>query len=321
MTAAVTAASPIAECSQVTDPLVSIGLPVYNGDRYLETSARSLLAQTYRNIELIICDNASNDDTEAICRRLAGEDLRVRYYRNGTNIGGAKNHNLTFEFARGEYFRWAAHDDIAHPELIERCIAVLEADRGVVVCHTSFEHIDADGTVVGDVTRNHCGSPLPSQRFAAMASARDYCEETYGVIRSEVFARTKLQQDYTGSDRTLMSEIALYGRFHNVAETLFQKRLHPGNQYVDWRTRMAWFGDQYRGKLVLPWWKQFADYVRVIGRVPLTSGERRQCRIFMVRWLVVHAPKLGKDVLAAGAMSVRSRRDRLRRFAATENWS
>ena len=116
-----------------------------------------------------------------------------------------------------------------------------------------------------------------------MASARDFCEETYGLIRSEYFAKTHLQQDYTGSDRTLMSELALYGPFHNIEEQLFRKRLHPGNEYVDWRTRMAWFGEKYKGRIVLPWWKQLFDYLAVIRRVPLTrdgspNTRRRRAR-------------------------------------------
>jgi glycosyltransferase involved in cell wall biosynthesis len=303
------------------EPLVSIGLPVYNGEQYLEQAIASLLGQTYRNLELIICDNDSTDRTSEICERAAAADPRVRYQRNDVNVGGANNHNLTFELARGKYFRWAAHDDIAEPELIERCVKVLEANPDVVVCHTDFVLIDADGEIFDHISRNHCTSPSAAERFASMASARDYCEETYGVIRSDVFARTDLQQDYTGSDRTLMSEIALYGPFENVNETLFRKRLHSGNEYLDWRTRMAWFGEQYRGKIVFPWWTALADYFRVIRRVPLTSRDRVACYRYMARWTRMNLPKLSKDVLVAAASSVHSRGEREKQYTATENWT
>lgn len=307
----------------VTDqrPLVSIGLPVRNGATYLEGAIESLLAQTYPAIELIICDNASTDSTPEICERFAASDPRVRYHRNETDVGGATNHNLTFTMARGSYFRWAAHDDLAEPELIERCVKVLEHDPGVVLCHTDLVHIDADGNVIGQVSRNHCSSPRPSVRFATMANARDFCEETYGVIRSADFAATRLQQDYTGSDRTLMSELALRGRFANVEETLFRKRLHEGNRYVDWRTRMAWFGDRYRGRVTLPFWIQFADYLRVIRRVPLTSTERSWCWWVMVRWGWSHRRNLVKDVLVAVVTLARRSATRRERAVATENWS
>jgi glycosyltransferase involved in cell wall biosynthesis len=302
-------------------PLVSIGLPVFNGEKYLAESVQTLLAQTYSNIELIISDNASTDRTRELCEKFAASDDRVRYHRNETNIGGANNHNLTFTMAQGKYFRWAAHDDVVEPELIERCVAVLENHPEVVVCHTDFVHIDMDGRVTDSISRNHCDSPRPSQRLAGMASARDFCEESYGLIRSEIFGRTRLQQDYTGSDRTLMSELALYGPFFNIDECLFRKRLHPGNEYVDWRTRMAWFGDEYKGKIVLPWWKQFGDYLRMIRRVPLESRERTYCYLFMVRWSVEHAPKMAKDLAIAAAMLVRSPAARLKRYERGQNWA
>jgi glycosyltransferase involved in cell wall biosynthesis len=301
-------------------PLVSVGLPVYNGARYLEASIASLLAQTYENVELIICDNCSTDETPDICRRFADSDPRVRYQRNDENIGGAKNHNLTFVLARGKYFRWAAHDDIAEPELIASCVEVMERDPSIVVCHTDFVHIDGDGDVRGYVSRNHCSSTRAATRFARMASARDFCEETYGLIRSDIFARTELQQDYTGSDRTLMSELALYGPFYNIGRQLFSKRLHPGNEYVDWRTRMAWFGTKYTDRVNMPWWKQAIDYPRVIRRVPLTSRDRWGCYAYMARWYVEHAPKLIKDLLVALGTLIRSREERRRRTLATTNW-
>jgi glycosyltransferase involved in cell wall biosynthesis len=302
-------------------PLVSIGLPVHNGEQYLEASIRSLLGQSYRNIELIICDNASTDATRSMCERVAESDSRVRYHRNETNVGGANNHNLTFTLSKGKYFRWAAHDDIVEPELIERCVDVLENNENVVVCHTDFVQIDEDSQVIEHVSRNHCSSANPADRFAAMSTARDFCEETYGLMRADIFGRTELQQDYTGSDRTLMSEIALYGPFHNIEQTLFQKRMHGGNQYIDWRTRMAWFGEEYKGKIVFPWWTGLFDYVLVVRRVPLKSPERALCYLHIGRWIILNSTKLVKDLVVAATMIIKSRPARMKRFADTENWA
>jgi glycosyltransferase involved in cell wall biosynthesis len=81
-------------------PKISIGLPVRNGEEYLEESIDSILAQTFTDFELIISDNASTDRTEAICRAYAAKDRRIRYYRNPVNIGGANYGNLTFQLAR-----------------------------------------------------------------------------------------------------------------------------------------------------------------------------------------------------------------------------
>src|ERR1700737_2789384 len=92
-------------------PRVSIGLPVYNGERYLRFAIDSLLEQDYINFELIISDNASTDATQAICQEFADKDPRVRYYRNQTNLGASGNYDRVFELARGDLFKWAAHDD------------------------------------------------------------------------------------------------------------------------------------------------------------------------------------------------------------------
>lgn len=302
-------------------PLVSIGLPVRNGGQYLEASIRSLLGQTYRNIELVICDNVSSDDTQEICERFAAEDPRVRYFRNEVDVGGAGNHNLVFEKSVGEYFRWGAHDDIAEPELIERCVEILEANPAVVNCHCDVVHIDEHGEITGTVSRNHGASERPSERFAAVAGARDYLEEVYGVMRRDALATTNLHQEYTASDRTLMSEVALGGQFYNIEQQLFRKRLHPGNEYIDWRGRMAWFGKKYEGKIVLPWWSQLFDYIRTIRRVPLARSERIRCGVYMLTWVFRNSLKLAKDLALALAGLLRLRGGRKRRNAAVQNWS
>ena len=300
----------------MTGPLVSIGLPVRNGEKYLALSIESLLKQTYENIELVICDNLSSDSTRAICEEYAAEDPRVRYHRNDVDVGGSENHNLVFKKSTGKYFRWAAHDDIVEPDLIARCVEVLEARPEVVNCHCDVVHIDEHGDVIETVSRNNVTDERPSARFATVAGADDYLEEIYGVMRSEVLGRTNLHQPYTASDRTLLSEIALYGPFDNVNEVLFRKRLHPGNEYVDWRARMAWFDEKYRGKAVFPWWRQLFDYCKTVLKVDIERPERIRCALYVAKWTVQRSPKLAKDV----AIAVAGRLFRNRK-PAVENWS
>ena len=117
------------------DPKVSIGLAVYNGERYLRQAIESILGQTYTDFELIISDNASTDSTQQICLEYAAEDGRISYHRNATNIGGANNENLTFRKAKAPYFRWAAHDDYVAPQLLERCVAILDTHPDVVLAY------------------------------------------------------------------------------------------------------------------------------------------------------------------------------------------
>src|SRR5215207_1517689 len=107
-------------------PRVSVGLPVYNGENYLAEAIDSVLAQTYQNFELIISDNASTDSTEEICRDYAARDRRIRYFREPQNRGAAWNFNHTFELARGEYFKWVAHDDVIGPQYLARTVDQLD---------------------------------------------------------------------------------------------------------------------------------------------------------------------------------------------------
>ncbi len=302
-------------------PEVSIGLAVYNGEEYLEEAVDSILAQTYTNFELIISDNASTDRTQEICLKYVERDPRVRYFRNETNIGGANNHNRTFELARGQYFRWAAHDDICGPELIEKCVEVLDQNPSVVVCYTKVVNIDEHGNQTGITSRNNGASPKPYKRFAAIASSRDYCEETYGLIRSEVFGKTQLQQNYTGSDRTLMCELSLYGQFYEIPEPLFFKRFHTGNVYQDWRTRMAWFDPNIGGRVVFPFWIQFVDYLKAIKRVPVSQYVKFRCRLYMGKWLLLNGRKMIKDILYALYMLLHTPEWRKQRYENSNNWS
>src|SRR3989337_590294 len=124
-------------------PTVSIGLPVFNGEKYLRQALDSILAQTYQDFELIISDNASTDKTQQICREYVKKDSRIRYYRNKRNLGATRNHNRVFELSCGEYFKWASHDDLLAPEFLSRCVSVLDQDHSIVLCHSKTGRINA----------------------------------------------------------------------------------------------------------------------------------------------------------------------------------
>ena len=109
-----------------TKPSVSIGLPVYNGEPFVERAINAVLAQTYSDFELVISDNGSTDRTEEICREFAGRDARVKYVRAERNQGAIWNFNRVFELSQGEYFKWAAADDVFLPTFLEKCAQVLD---------------------------------------------------------------------------------------------------------------------------------------------------------------------------------------------------
>lgn len=121
-----------------TPPKVSIGMAVFNGEPFIREALDSLLAQTFTNFELIISDNASTDGTEAICREYAACDARIRYVRQPENRGGLLNFQFVLDEARGEYFMWAAADDMWHREFIRKCLLCFEQDQGFAVVLTKY---------------------------------------------------------------------------------------------------------------------------------------------------------------------------------------
>jgi len=130
-------------------PAVSVGMPVYNGETYLEVAISSVLAQSFDDLELIICDNASTDRTAEICQDYAARDRRIRYFRNPQNLGAAPNYNLAFSHARGRYFKWLAHDDRMTPTYLAKTVRVLDERTDAVLCNSVVQYIDQNGAPIG----------------------------------------------------------------------------------------------------------------------------------------------------------------------------
>jgi glycosyltransferase involved in cell wall biosynthesis len=303
-------------------PRVSVGLAVFNGEAFLEEAISSILGQTYQDFELIISDNASTDRTDEICRRFAAKDPRIKYSRNETNIGGVNNENLTFKLSRGEFFRLAAHDDVCAPTLIEKCVKALDDNPDAVLCHSANVEIDETGKQIGiRYGREGCAA-TPSERFRELSWRWYPCEATYGLIRTSILKKTRLQQNYTGSDRVLLCELGLYGRFILLEEPLFYKRFHAGNKYKDWRGRMAWFFPDLAktGRPTFPNWLQLVDYFETLRRVELPATERVKCLVWVGRWLGLHSPGLATDVATAIFMQLHSKEWRTRRYSEVERW-
>jgi glycosyltransferase involved in cell wall biosynthesis len=214
-------------------PRVSIGLPVYNGDRYLAAAITSLLRQTFTDFELIISDNASTDCTQQICEEFAAQDKRIRYYRQPENVGINRNFNLLFEVARGEYFKWAAHDDVCEATHLERCVEALIRDPSVVWCQSECAPIDEQGNPLplkawtnASVART-LESHQAHRRFRSVLLGRQYCLDLYGVIRLEALRETGGLLPFWGPEKVTICQLSLMGRYVQVPETLFYYRVHP----------------------------------------------------------------------------------------------
>jgi glycosyltransferase involved in cell wall biosynthesis/SAM-dependent methyltransferase len=263
-------------------PRVSIGLPVRNGERYLERALDSLLAQTMSDLEIIICDNASEDGTREICLRYAQRDPRIRYHRSATNIGAARNFNRAFELSSGEFFKWAAHDDWCDPTFLERCLAVLDDSRELVLCGTAVVIVDADGVPAGSQPPPDCGASSPLVRGHRWLRSFEPTPPVFGVIRAEALRRTRLMGSEIGADKVLLMELALLGPWRLIPDPLLHcfiaRRRGAGLTPKDprsgpWRRsrpypmdRISWWDPRNVRRAPLWRWRFLVSLVRAVLR-------------------------------------------------------
>lgn len=284
-------------------------MPVYNGDRFLERAIDTLLAQTYRDFELIIVDNASTDRTGAIGRSFARQDRRVQYWRNEQNLGAAANFRRAFELSHSELFKWAAHDDEHEPDFIERCVATLDEDPGVVLAYTQMRNIDESGATLGvRSTGLDTNNRDVAARFRSLVRRKYPCVLAFGVARSEMLRRTRLIQDYADCDRVMFAEIGLAGRIVELADPLFVRREHSARsvrQYRSRQTRSAWFDPSHADRPSFPYTRQLMGYTTAIERARISATDRARCAGVMVEWLGRNARGMGEDLMFAARYAMR----------------
>ena len=207
-------------------PKISIGLPVYNGATYLTGAIQSLLDQSFTDFELIISDNASRDSTGAICRRFAALDHRIRYFCNDQNIGLAANQNRVIKLAKGEYFKFAAHDDLYPCEMLRRCYdTITEAGASVCLVYSHFEMIDEKGASSGigsDPIEKKDSRPYV--RLTHLLKNVGRYSAYYGLVRTETLRQTRGIGLFPISDKVFLAELAMLGEFREIPESLLRRR-------------------------------------------------------------------------------------------------
>jgi glycosyltransferase involved in cell wall biosynthesis len=273
-------------------------MPVFNGEKYLKQALDSILVQTYQDFELIISDNASTDRTQKICLEYAKKDSRIRYYRNKENFGAPRNYNRTFKLSSGEYFKWAAYDDVLAPEYLRKCVSVLDNDPSIVLCHSKTGRIDQNGKLLdyyNEGLLKKIDSPKPHERFRDLLNLYYTTCPIFGVVRTNSFAKTQLHGTYIGADRNLLAEISLMGRIYEIPECLFFWRDHPnsytsifyGNNRLDTlerlRKEMKWWSREKWN--FFPHWKNCIEYFKSVNRVSLNWEERLLCYAEILGWL------------------------------------
>lgn len=129
-------------------PQVSIGLPAYNNQAHIHETIDSLLIQSYTDFELIISDNASTDDTGAICLDFAARDARIRYVRQADNCGALANFQFVLDLSVGEFFMWSAADDIHSPNWVEVLVKLLGDNPHAVMAFGQVKYINFHSNLI-----------------------------------------------------------------------------------------------------------------------------------------------------------------------------
>jgi glycosyltransferase involved in cell wall biosynthesis len=260
-------------------PLVSAGMPVYNGAKFLRSSLEALLAQDYPNIEIVISDNASEDETEAICRDYASRDPRIRYYRNAENLGAARNFNRVFRQAQGEFFFWAACDDFWKPSFIRQCVALLLEHPEASLCHVQSQQMTCEGKPFGAPFLHYVNADADVRvRWKRILADLDWHIAVYGMGRTACMKHSGLMRSVWGSDQLFVAEMALYGTIVQVPEQLWWHR-RPEHISADDAYRLVMQKLDPTHPAIRRHWTQLGmhrNYVRIVRRARLPLRIRIQ---------------------------------------------
>ncbi len=273
--------------------LVSIGLPTYNRAKDLPRALDLLLAQTYRDIEIIVSDNCSTDDTKKICEKYVKQDPRIRYIRQRENMGQQLNFQFVINEARGQYFMLAADDDWWDSSLVATLKSILDHNPGYGAAMCSFENVYEDGTK-GSVARfvgENDVTALDSYElfYRTLLPGRKVYFFIYGLFRSEVIKKF-MQRPFPRCvrfDHIVMAEIALSTRFYSIPEVLFKKTIYRAS--VASRYAHDLVGEPYQKIRIFRYLKYLYWIVRFIATSSVISRSQK------LRALLLVYPRVIKD--------------------------
>ena len=266
---------------------VSLGLPVYNGERFLKEAIESIVAQSFEEFELLISDNASMDGTAELCRAYAREDRRIRYERAERNHGCAWNHNRVLELATGQYFKWCAADDVLGLDFVRKCVERLDRASEAVLCYsgttTVIDEWGKEIAIAEDET--HVDSRDPVVRFASLLGPLRH-NVFYGLIRAELLRRSRPMGAYLAADRCLVAELSLLGPFAKIGEKLFFRRMHDHNLRRSAKEELEIYDPSMLRRVPIREWRVAREHLSTVWRAPVTSGTRVRLVGTVLRWML-----------------------------------
>jgi glycosyltransferase involved in cell wall biosynthesis len=282
---------------------LSIGLPVFNAERFLAETLENLLGQSFGGFELIVSDNGSTDCTASICRDFAGRDGRIRYIRHAKNRGAVFNWNYVVGEATGRHFKWASANDYLDPRFLERCVEILRRHDDVVLCYTRTNLVTDEKELLQlDPDDFAVLQPRARDRFIRLMDHPGRNNAQSGVIRRASLLATRLDRPYPYGDKVLMAELAVRGKFWLIDEPLFHRRWGPEGSSIrrlDKSELQAFLAPERKHFTGFNLWVQHLDFGRSALRAPIPLRERLSLLFAVLRRFSWHRRVLLQEIREA----------------------
>lgn len=287
-------------------PRVSVGMPVYNAGGHLAPSIESVLGQSFGDLELIICDNASTDGSVDVALAYAAKDKRVRVVRSSRNVGANPNYRKAALAAVGEYFKWSSSNDLVEPDFIESCVKVLDAEAGAVLCHGQtaiFTNDPRDANLYRDDFALEMDDAV--ERFIRLCDGLRLNNIMNGLIRRQALTQTSVMPDYMSSDIVVLAELALRGKFRLVPDVKFLRRLDESSATALQAPHLVLAHHYPDGGMGAQFqtWRLVRGYFSAVRRAPLTFAQRRRAYRYVLRRAYWNIPGLISDLVTMRRVS------------------
>lgn len=286
------------EAVDASAPEVSVGMPVYNGERFVAQAIDSILAQTFTDFELILSDNASTDGTARICQELAQRDSRIRYIRQPRNMGAVSNWDFVAHAARGKFFKWASANDYWDRTMLAKCVEVLRREPAVVLCYGRTCLVDNRGNSLGLYGHDLAvEDERPSVRFAQVRNRLALNNAQCSVMRLDKLKQTRLGRSYPAGDLILTAELALYGTFRLLPDVLLYRRMDKGSasRYLS-AEELRIFLDPDSARQGFTAWRTHLDSCWSVLRSPIGWREKLAALEFVARCAYWDRKDLWRDL-------------------------
>lgn len=289
---------------------VVIGLPVYNGQKFIAKAIESHLGQTYGDFTLVIADNGSTDSTPAICEDYARKDDRVKVTRSPQNRGILWNHRRVMEFIESprQYFRWAAADDIMEPDLLRAMVEVLDTRPEVEACVPDTKNIDDDDKIIASMARAlDLQQPDVVERAKHILWGHYQMVIAFGLFRASTLQQLRTRPDYIGWDFVFVWELALRGLMVQPTGSVLLRRFHKGAMsHVKTAKEMKkWVEPNSKAGMAFPHWTWAYERWQALFRTPLTTRQKLSIARLLGRDMRWKRATLAKDVTQAAKRGLR----------------